>query len=375
MYRLLLIPLLLVPLSAGAAPYVPASSTFPANAYVTQSRVDITQPLAADLITAGGSVIVDAPVSGDILAAGGTLSVNQGAGGNVRMLGGKVTVSGPVGKDLAVAGGTVRLYSPARTIYAAGGSVSVEGGSSGNVTIYGVNVFLSGEYEGNVSVVASNRFTLGEGTHIRGTLTYNAPEALILPKGIVLEQGARYTGAYAYVPTNEQAHQYVVIGTFLFFAVRVFAGSIVAGLIAGLFPVFSQHIVGMIYTREWYRLAKLFIVGLSIAVLSPVLCLFFLISFVGAGLSFLLIVLYALLALLAYAFSGIILGAVLRRTLLFRLHGVHEFSWQDAVLGTILLHVIGLIPTIGGLLIILLTIVCAGALVLYSLKKSFGVEW
>jgi hypothetical protein len=374
MRRLLLIPLLFVPLLAGAASLPPASSTIPSNAYLAQSRVDITKPLPADLVTAGLTVNVDAPVAGDILSAGGTVMVSQGAEGNVRIVGGKVTVNGPVAKDLAAAGGTVHLYGPARTIYAAGGSVDVEGGSSGNVTIYGVNVFLSGDYAGNVSVVASNRLVLGEGTHVHGTFTYSAPDALTVPQSVVLDNGSRYTGAYAYVPTNEQAHQYAIFATIIFFAVRVFAGIIVAGLVAGLFPSFADQVVRMLYVRDWVTLLKLLGIGLALGVLTPVLCLFFLISFVGAGLALLLIVLYALLALLAYAFSGILLGAILRYTLLYKLYGNRIFSWKDAVLGTILLHLVSLLPYFGTIFIVLITLVCAGALAVFAYTKSFNVE-
>ncbi|MDB4992534.1 MAG: hypothetical protein JWL75_779 [Parcubacteria group bacterium] len=371
MRRLLLIPLFLLPLAAGAATLGSTSTTVPTNAYLAQSSVDITKPLPADLVTAGLSVKVDAPVAGDVLAVGGTLTVSKGADGNVRVIGGKVMVSGPVAKDLAAAGGTVHLYGPARTIYAAGGSVDVEGGSSGNVTIYGVNVFLSGDYAGNVSVVASNQFTLGENTHIHGTLSYSAPSSLKVPAAAVIDGGARYSGAYAYVPTNEQAHQYAVLGTIIFFAVRVFAGIIVAGLIAGLFTAFSERIVGMLYVRDWKKLLKLFLIGLAIGILTPVLCLFLLISFVGAGLSFLLIVLYALLALLAYAFAGMFLGAVLRYTLLYKIKGTHEFSWRDAVLGTVILHAVGLIPFIGTIILVLLTLMCAGALATFAYRTAF----
>jgi hypothetical protein len=253
--------------------------------------------------------------------------------------------------------------------------VNVEGGSSGNVTIYGVNVFLSGEYTGNVSVVASNRFVVGNSTHIHGTLTYSAPEVLTVPSTVLVDGGTRYTGAYAYVPTNEQAHQYAILGTIIFFAVRVLSGIIIAGLLAGLFPSFAEEIISMMYVRDWVRLLKLFLVGLAIALLTPILCLLFLISFVGAGLAFLLIVLYALIALLAYAFAGILLGGILRYTLLYKIKGNREFSWKDAVLGTILLHLVGLIPTIGTPVVLLIAIVCAGALAIFVAIHAFDLEW
>lgn len=375
--RLSLIPFLLiavlVPASVGAASVPAASSTIPANTYVANSQVTISKPLPADLVAAGGTVTVTAPVNGEVLAIGGTVTVMDGATGDVRVAGVKTTVSGTVGGDVAAAGGTVRIQAMARNIYAAGGSVDVEG-SAGNVTIYGANVFLSGNYDGNVSIIASNRLTLGDNTHIHGTLKYRAPEAITAPAGAVIDGGTQYTGSSAYIPTYQQAHRYAIIGFILFFIVRILAGIIVAGLLAGLFPAFSERVSARILTRDTRSLLMLLLIGFGIGILTPILCLFLLISFVGAGLAFLLFVLYVLLAVLAYAFAGIVLGALLRRTLLYRIHGVHELSWPDAVLGTLCIHIIALVPYLGPAAIVLFSLVCAGALAYSAYVAAFSFE-
>lgn len=372
-----LIPFLLVailiPGYAGAASVPVASSTIPTNTYVARSQVTITNAVPADLVAAGGTVNVTAPVSGEVLAAGGTVTIMDGAGGDVRIAGVKATVNGTVGGDVAVAGGTVHIAATARNIYAAGGSVDVES-TAGNVTIYGANVFLSGNYDGNVSIIASNRLTLGDNTHIHGTLKYRAPEAITAPAGAVIDGGTQYTGASAYIPTYQQAHRYAIIGLILFFIVRILAGIIVAGLLAGLFPVFSERVSRRILTRDWRTVGTLLLIGLGLAVLTPLLCLFLLISFAGAGLAFLLFVLYVLLAVLAYAFTGIVLGALLRYTLLYRIRGVHEFSWPDAVLGTICIHIISLIPYLGLAAVVLLSLACAGTLAYCAYIAAFSYE-
>lgn len=364
---------LALPWSAAAAGAPVATTTIPTNTYVAKPQVDITEPLPADLVSAGGTVDVTAPVNGEILAAGGTVSVHDGAGGDVRVAGLKATVSGNVGGDVAAAGGTVRIDSAARNIYAAGGSVDIEG-SAGNVTLYGANVFLSGTYTGNVTVLATNRFTIGNGTHIQGTLKYRAPAPLSMPAGAAVYGGAQYAGAPEYIPTYQQAHQYAVIGLIVFFAVRLLAGIIVAGLIAGLFPSFSEQIAARVLVADPGSAIRIILIGLAITVLTPLLCLLLLISFVGAGLAFLLLALYALLALLAYAFAGIVFGAFLRQTLLYRLHGVTELSWQDAVIGTICIHLVSLIPYVGLLLIVLLSLACAGTLAYFAYSASFALE-
>lgn len=361
-----------LPICAAAA-VVPATSSAPVNTYVARSQVDITKPLPADLVTAGGTVDVSAPVNGEVLAAGGTVTVREGAAGDVRIAGLRTTVTGDVGGDVAAAGGTVRINANARNVYAVGGSVDVEG-SAGNVTIYGANVFLSGTYEGNVTVIATNRFTLGADTHIHGSLKYRAPSELSMPAGAAIDGGAQYSGPPAYIPTYQQAHQYAIIGFILFFVVRLLSGMIVAGLIAGLFPSFTEQVSARILTSDPIGVLRLVLIGLAVIVLTPILCLLLLVSFAGAGLAFLLLALYALLALLAYAFAGIVFGAFLRHTLLYRIHGVTELSWQDAVLGTVCLHIIGLIPYVGLIVTVLLSLACAGTLAYSAYAASFALE-
>jgi hypothetical protein len=389
MKRLLLIPLLLLPLAAGAAtyPYTSTSTTASSsiatptpvlpstNTYLADSRVIITNALSGDLITAGGTVQVLSRVAGDILAAAGTLSITNGAGGDVRVAGGKVLVQGPITGEVAAAGGTVRIQGDARSIYAAGGSVDVVGSSTGEVTIYGANIFLSGTYQGNVSVIASNRLTLGEGTYIRGQLRYSAPEELVIPDNTRIDGGTQYTGAYAYVPTTEKAHQYALIGGVLFFAVRVLAGVIVAGLIVGLFPVLVSRICAIALTDDTRRILKNMGIGLVVAIGTPLLSLFLLVSFVGAELALLLIVAYVLLALVAYAFTGVLAGALLRQTVFYRLQGgVREFVWQDAVVGTVLIHMVGLIPILGTPIVFLFAVCAAGAICIYLYRSALAAH-
>jgi hypothetical protein len=276
-----------------------------------------------------------------------------------------------LGGDIAAAGGTVRIKGSGRGIYAAGGSVDVEGSSTDDVSIYGANVFLSGDYQGNVSVVASNKLTLGSNTHIHGQLRYSAPEELSVPATAHIDGGARYTGAYAYVPTSRQIHQFALIGSVLFLAVRVLAGAIVAGLIAGLFPTFVERICALVLTRDARRIGKLFLIGLALLIGTPLLCLFLLISFVGAELAAVLIIGYALLAFVAYACTGILAGALLRRAALDRLQGPRDLSWTDAVLGTIIIHIIGLVPYLGTPVIFLITLAVAGAISLTAYRAAF----
>jgi hypothetical protein len=350
-----------------------ASTTLKAspNTYVADTQVTITAPVTGDLAAFGGVVDIYAPVAGDVLSAGGTVLVEKPAGNNVRAFGGRVTVSGDAGGDIAVAGGSVYVTGHSANLFALGGTVEASGGSTGDVTIYGANVTLSGTYGGNVTVVASNRFALGSDTHIIGNLRYNAPQQVSLPEGSTVTGSTTYTGSYAYVPTNEEAQRYAIAGAGIFFIVRVLATLIVAGLLVGLFPLFADAVIASVLPIEPRKLVLTGLLGFGLFVATPIFILLLFVSFVGSGLALVLSALYALLALLAYVFAGILVGAALRVFVLYRLRGIHVYTWRDAVVGTVVLYAISLIPMLGLIISLLITAVAAGSIAALAYTFAF----
>lgn len=342
------------------------------NAYVGGTNVAVTSALPADLTAGGGTVSVYAPVAGDVLAAAGTVVIEQAVGGDVRVLGGRVTVAGDVAGDVAAAGASVTVNGKARGVYIVGGTVAVTGGASGPVTVYGTDVSLAGDFAGDVEVIASDSFTLAEGTRIAGALRYNAPEQASLPAGTTIDGGATYTGAYAYVPTREEAHKFAIAGAGIFFIVRAIAGMIVAGLLVGLFPGFATRVADMALERRTRRASLYILLGFALYVATPILFLFLLLSFVGAGIALLLGILYLLLLMLSYLFAGIIAGAAFRRGPFARFSAQGPLTWKDAVLGVFVLSLIGVIPVLGAVVKLLLALLAAGILV--SLAYRFAFE-
>lgn len=368
---------LLIPVTGLAATFaseenVTLSEPVPDNAYLAGASVTVTTGLPADLVAAAGTVNIYAPVAGDVLAAAGTVLIERPVGGDVRAVGGKVTVANDVAGDVAVAGGSVTVSGLARGVYVIGGTVLVTGGATGPVTIYGADVTLSGDIAGDVEVIASDSFTLGNDTRIQGALRYNAPEAVTIPADVVVDGGITYTGSYAYVPTNEEAQRFAIAGAGIFFLVRMLAGMLAAGLVVGLFPSFARTVVnGALYSGTRRSILSV-LLGFALFVASPILILLLLLTFVGAGVAFLLGALYLLLILLSYIFAAVIAGAALRRGLSRHLRFLGEVTWRDAVLGVAVLSLIGIIPVVGWFAKLLLTFLAAGALAAIAYRTGFG---
>jgi hypothetical protein len=336
------------------------------NAYVFGGDLSVAAPVTGDLMAAGGSVVVSSPVSGDGFIAGGSVDVRKPIGGDLRVAGGRVVVEDAVAGDLVAAAGTIEVKSAPSFAWVAGQNVSFQKGARGPVTIFGSNITLSGEYTGDVTVTASDSVTLTSGTVIHGQLRYDAPQQADIPADAVVNGGVVYTGK-SYLPTTQEAQTFAVAGASIFFFIRILAGVIAAGLLAGLFPRFSQAVADRALSNSVSRFILLGLLGFGILVATPVLVLLLLISFAGAGVAFILLAAYVLLLLLSYIYAAVIAGAALARQIAKR----PIFYWRDAVFGMLALSIISLVPIVGGLVFLILFAAATGAIVSLSYRFAY----
>lgn len=361
-----------LPTSLSAATFASARtlviSDAPAdNAYLAGTDVTVAAALPADVLAAGGTVSIAAPVAGDAMLAGGTVTVGRPVEGDLRAVGAQVSVSAPVAGDLALAGGTVTASSTARDTRIIGGTVRVTG-SGGAVTVYGADISLSGTFEGDVSVTASDRLTLLEGTIINGSLRYDAPQEALIPASASILDGVTYTGASSYLPTIEQAKTFAIAGASVFLLVRILAVLLAAALLAGIFPAFAQVVADRALARSPGRFALLVLLGFGVVFATPVFIFILLASFVGMGVAFLLLAAYVLLIMLGYLYAGVLAGATLGRGLLKR----QVVTWKLAVVGMLALYLVGMVPVVGGIVTFILFLAATGAIVVLAHRFAFG---
>lgn len=371
-FAVILLAAVALPASLSAATYVSARTLVVSespldNAYLAGTDVTVAAALPGDVLAAGGTVSIAALVAGDATVAGGTVSVTRAVEGDVRAAGAQVVVSAPVTGDLALAGGTVTASSTASDTRIIGGTVRVMG-SGGKVVIYGAEVYLSGTIDGDVEVTASDRLTLLEGAVINGSLRYDAPQEATIPASASILGGVTYTGASSYLPTVEQAQTFAIAGASVFLLVRILAVLIAAALLAGLFPVFAQAVADRALSRSPGRFALLVLLGFAVVFATPVFIFILLVSFVGMGVAFLLLVLYSLLLMLGYLYAGVLAGAALGRGLMKR----EIVTWKLAILGMLVLYLISIVPIVGGILTFVLFLAATGTIVMLAHRFAFG---
>lgn len=364
---LLFAPLLAQASTLQAARTIVLSDASTTNAYLTGTDVTVVAPIGGDLLAAGGTVTANSSIAGDAMLAGGTVSIQKPVAGDVRAFGAHVVIAAPIGGDLIASGATVIASTSARDTRIAAVSIKLTSGSSGPVTLFGSDIYLEGDFKGDVTIEASDKIIIADGTHIRGVLRYNAPQQIVVPATALIDGGASYIGSSSFLPTSQEAHTFAIAGATILFIVHLSAVLVLAGLLAGLFPLFTERVAERTLVQHSAgKFVLLALLGFGISVATPVLVLILLVSFVGIGVALPLIALYALFLILSYVYAGILAGAALARALMKR----YVITWKEAVLGMLVLYLIGVIPYLGFIVKFVLMMAAGGSIA--SLAYGFA---
>jgi hypothetical protein len=303
----------------------------------------LTAPVAGDFSAFGGSVITAASVSGDDLIVAGSIGSRGTIAGDLRALGGSIDVSEPIGGDLVALGYAVRDSGRAKgSVFIIAANTSMSDGAAGPVTIYGNNIALAGDFSDDVHIVAGGHLSLAPGTLIHGKLSYEAPDTATIPSSATILGGVTYTNA-SYLPDVGTSRTLAFISIGFFLVARIVGMLILAGLLAGLFPKFAESFNATIARMRVRSMLLALLLGFAISVATPIVIILLMLTFVGIGLALLLFTLYALLLLLAFVYTGIMIGGILVQ----RFRRRDRVLWHDGVLGMTVLSLIVLVPFIG----------------------------
>jgi len=268
------------------------------------------------------------------------------------------------------------LPNTGRVLMAFGGDISVPAGEQADV------VFVA---NGDADIAGTvNTLTVIEGN---ATVHGATVESIVIISGTVaLEEGTTVLGNVRSIEsTVTQAEgveiagdikgidaELIALGAFLGPAMLLFAiGMFMAALVAGLLLA----AVGARQVRAAERVIadeplKVFGVGLLGAFAIPILAIVAIVTIVGAPLGIgILLGLLPLLAFVGFLVAGIFVGEELLGT---RKEPAVARPYKGAVLGIVVLQVIGLVPFIGGLATAVASIVGLGAILLLGWRTIRG---
>lgn len=344
-----------VPASADAGPIIRSGETISVDAsqvltgdfYGLAGIVTISGEAREDAYVAGGTVTVNAPVRGDLTVAGGSVQVHGAVGDDVRVVGGDVTIAESVQGDVIMVGGLLTILSTATVegdVIFLGGEAVLEGNVNGSVHGKAERARINGAVGGDITITAGSLLTLGDNADVMGSITYESRSDL------VRAQDARVGGDIRKVGTLPVAERN-------FLRMYLTAVIVLAFTTFSLYFIARSRFASLVHTAtENPGLSGL--VGLGILFMTPFMASVFLVSIVGSLLGGVILIAYALFVMLAVVLSGAVLG-LLGRKVLFK---KNEVTLGSTLFGVALFAALGLVPYVGGLLLLACLSVTLGAL-------------
>jgi len=313
-----------------------------------------------DVVASGGDLIVDGSVLDHLFISGGELSVSNSTIRDLFAAGGEIDViTGEVSDDLIAAGGRITLGPEARIggdVVIAGGNLRVESPIGGGLRAAGGTISLYGAINGDVYLDGGS-IEIGPDTHILGTLTHRGRSVDIAPE-------AQVDGQITALRPRAEPDLRPLKMLAGWAAMTILFGMFLMGIVIAFALPRLMNGAAALQRR---RPLSMFGLGIAIAVLTPIIAIFLMVTVFGLPLAFVLFAALVLLWPLSIVAAAYGIGMLIRgRT---RMNagaptGGARVLWGG--LGMILLLLLGLIPIAGFFIWLIAYFFGAGAVIAES---------
>jgi cytoskeletal protein CcmA (bactofilin family) len=320
--------------------------------FVLADRTQIDGDVNGDLLVWSDQVVVNGHVRGDVICGAQDLRINGTVDGNVRSFAQSVDISGTVGKNLMSWSGQTTLESKASI----GGSATfgsneavLEGTIGGDVLAFARSIDVTGTL-GHNATIHGDYLTLGPTGEIKGHVKFEGKHE---PQ---IEPGAKVASIERIIPKSGPRYEQA---RFYWHRVLLWGAGFVFGLVLLLLvPAFYADA-----TEQCRKYAPASGFGLLFLFATPIAALIMSVTIVGLAIGITTFLLYAIAV---YA-STIFVSGFVGEALLGPKPGMGAAIARLA-LGLLVLHVLRLLPYIGGWVLFVEVFWGMGALVLALYK-------
>lgn len=302
---------------------------------------------------AGSTVTVTGPVTGALAAAGGNVTI-EGRKAAVTAAGGTVDARGLTARNLVVAGGTINIDQDsniARDVMAAGSNISVRGTIGRNLKASGSNIEIGATVNGSVNATGQ-RIRLLPGALIRGNFIYRSPAEADIAEGATVQGRIIREEIEKQAPKGFAGR---LITTIIGFLMMFLFGVVLIALFPRWMPSVGRRVLE---SPGWSALW-----GFVALIVVPIAAVVAMITVIGLPLGVALLLVYIVAMLVAVVISAIALGTLILR---------RQTIWLQFLVGLAILHIVGLIPVLGGIVWFAALIFGLGAIIL-SIFRSGAV--
>lgn len=323
--------------------------------------VEILGTVNGDVYVGGGMVIIDGTINGDLFVAGGSINLNGAVTQDLRLAGGQVNIDGTIGRNATIAGGNVNIGDNAiiqGSVLSFAGNQIYQGRVDGDIITFSGNLLLSDQVQGNIDAMVES-LRVNPSALIGGYLTYNDNASAQIDDSATI--GGEVSTRHIETPKGPSEEEFAQAGAaigFGFTLVTYISALILGLLLHRLFPVYMKQSAAGIISSPFKHLG----VGLVTIILMPVLAIIFMITIFGFPIGLLTFVSFFIILYLAKFYSATAVGQLIAK----RVNpGLGKF-WQFFI-GLTVVYLVFLIPVIGGLTKLFVTLFGVGALVVHEL--------
>lgn len=290
--------------------------TIDGNYYAVASNVEIKGHVKGDLICAGETVTVSGNIDGDIICAAQIIDVTGTVGGSVRLLARNATIASPVLRNITVVAGALYLSPKADvgmdTVFLAD-KFNTLGNINGNVFGAAEQVYLGGKIGESVNLkmndstddTTNTPLVILQTAKIDGDLTYEAVSDAKIEKretikGQIIKnvsQGSWQDGVWGSVGS-----------LWLWSKIAAVLSAMIIGL---MFVIFFRKQTVIMSDKMVESPKRNILWGILILALTPLICLFLLVTLIGIPVAIILMMLWIITVMVAKPLAAIMVGHVI----------------------------------------------------------------
>lgn len=336
---------------------VNTDQTIDGNFFAAGNIVNIAGTVNGDVFAVGNNITITGTINGDVFAAGNSVLIDGEVAGNLRLAGSNVSIHNKVGKNVIAAGSQLIIHEQGEInghLTCASAALSINGPVHGNIDAASSETTINSEIGRDVELrLDQGKLTLRPKALIRGNLKYSADQEAEISEGAVVE------GEIEYKPFEEKEHAakvkvfgFLTLGFWIGVLIKLVSLFILGFLIAYLLPRPIEYT----YSKMTKKPGASLLIGFAILFLTPIIAVILMITVVGIPLAMMLLSGYAIALYAVRAIAALIIGRLITQGLKLRLHSV----WQ-LLIGVIVMIFLSVIPFVGWLLSLLITIWALGA--------------
>ena len=353
-----IVPVLAAPSFVGSdTGIVNITSPVGDDTYIGGTRISIDRDIQGDLFIGGGDVVVNGNISGDLLiGATGVVQVIGNVGDDIRIISGQVVINGIVGDDLLIGTGSLVINEGAvikGDLLGGAKDFELHGEVLGSVKANFNKGEITGLIRGDANLEYSEELIFSENARISGKLAYWAKaENLEFEK--IAGSVEYYKSSLGWTGSNlgvmNKADSIVTFGSL---ALKYLGILLLGGLLVLFLPKYMPRVTTAIKKNYLSLLWQ----GFIFFVLVPFVALMSLVTLVGAPLSLVLMLSYALMII----FSGVV-GAMLIGSYFIKPGKTKISQFSVLAVGGVVYVVLVLIPFVGWVIKLLFILLGLGGI-------------